>query len=433
METDRDDKPDGRERIILLGVNHETAPVSLREKLAFAADDIPPALRTLQTAAAVNEVLLFSTCNRVEILMVAADGPAAAEAALDFLCRDRQLDREQLRPVLYQYEGDEAVRHIFRVASGLDSLVVGEPQIFGQVKEAYRLAVIEKTTGVILNRLIHRTFSVAKRVRHETGIGDSAVSISYAAIELGRKIFGSLEGRQVLLVGAGEMAELAVTHLINHDAGQVFVANRTFERAVRLARTFDGQAVDLEEIGQVLTTVDIVVSSTGAPDLVIRADQVKKVMRARRNRPVFFIDIAVPRDIDPDINRLDNAYVYDIDELKGVVDDNLAQRKQEAVKAGRLVDEAVIRFRTWYDSLEVVPTVVALREKLTLIAEAEVDKTLHTLDHLPESDRAAVRRMAEAIVNKITHDPTLFLKQRLDRKNKHSYLDTVKKLFNLDQ
>ncbi|MFW6236964.1 MAG: glutamyl-tRNA reductase [Desulfosudaceae bacterium] len=420
------------DRIVLIGVNHETAPVALREKLAFAAEDIPAAVRELVAAPAVNEALLFSTCNRVEILLVAGDASAAAAAALDFLCRSRRVGQEQLLPVLYRYEDDEAVRHIFRVASGLDSLVVGEPQVFGQVKEAYRLAVTEKTTGVILNRLIHRTFSVAKRVRHETGIGDSAVSISYAAIELGRKIFGSLEGRQVLLVGAGEMAELAVAHLVNHDAGTVFVANRTFERAVHLARSFVGQAVRLEEIDEALKSVDIVVSSTGSPELVVRADQVKKVMRSRRNRPVFFIDIAVPRDIDPAINRLDNAYVYDIDDLKGVVDENLAQRKKEAVKAGRIVDEAVIRFRTWYESLEVVPTVVALREKLSVIAAAEVEKTLHSLDHPSENDRAAVRRMAEALVNKIVHDPTVFLKQQVDRKSKHYYLDTLKKLFRLD-
>ncbi len=418
--------------IVLLGVNHTTASVELRERLSFPQEALAPALDSLVSQNCVHEVLLFSTCNRVEILMTTGDPAAAEVAALQFLEKEKQVFRRQLEPVLYRYEGEEAVRHMFRVASGLDSLIVGEPQIFGQVKEAFRQAVDRNTAGVILNRLIHRTFFVAKRVRHKTGIGDSAVSISYAAIELGRKIFGSLEGKKVLLVGAGEMAELAVAHLVNHNAGTVYVANRTFERALNLAENFRGEAVAFEEIGDILAAVDIVVSSTGAPGVVVSRDQVKKVMRRRRNRPVFFIDIAVPRDIDPDINKVDNAYIYDIDDLKGVVDDNLAQRKNEAVKAERIIDEAVLRFRNWHDNLAVVPTVVALREKMTTIATDEVNKTLHHRECLSEGDQDAVQRMVEAIVNKIMHDPTEFLKKSVDKKNKHRYLDMVKRLFNID-
>jgi glutamyl-tRNA reductase len=325
------------------------------------------------------------------------------------------------------------VRHLFRVAAGLDSMVMGEPQVFGQVKAAYRQAVDKKSTGVVLNRLIHRTFFVAKRVRSETGIGDNAVSVSYAAIELGRKIFGSLEDKQVLLIGAGEMAELAVEHLVGHHVGKVFVANRTFSRAASLAKTFDGRPVSMEEIPEMLQTVDIVVSSTGAPDLVITRAMVKAVLRRRRNNPLFFIDIAVPRDIDSAVHKLENVYLYDIDDLKEVVDDNLAQRKKEAVKAERIIEEVLLSFRDWYDRLAVVPTVVAMREKITDIARAEADKTLGSLKHLSDNDRAAVYRMTAAIVNKVMHDPTTFLKNSADKKEKNRYLDIAKKLFGLEK
>ena len=424
-----DPKPD---TIVLVGVNHQTAPLDIREKLAFADETVPAALEALVALPAVHEVILFSTCNRVEVLFSTDDAPAATAAVTACLCGMKALDPEKLAPVLYRHVGDAAARHLFRVASGLDSMVVGEPQIFGQVKKAYRQAVIRKTTGVILNRLIHRTFFVAKRVRSETGIGDSAVSISYAAIELARKIFGTLEDRKVMLVGAGEMAELAVEHLVGHRAGTIWVANRTLERAMALAKTFKGTAVSFEEIPDLLSQADIVVSSTGAHGLVITRDQVKGVMRSRKNRPLFFIDIAVPRDIDPDINKLENVYVYDIDDLKEVIDGNLDERRREAVKAERIVDESVIQFRSWYDSLDVVPTVVALREKFSAMARVEAEKTLCSLKIHDPKDRDAVYRMTEAIVGKIMHEPTDFLRSRVDKKNKHHYLDMVKRLFNLD-
>jgi len=423
-------KPD---TIILTGVNHTTAPVKIREKLAFADDGVSAALDALIALPEIHEVVLFSTCNRVEILFSTSDAPSASTAVTNCICEMKDLSPDELLSVLYSHEDDAAVRHVFRVASGLDSMIVGEPQIFGQVKKAYRQAVKRNTSGIILNRLIHRTFFVAKRVRSETGIGDSAVSISYAAIELAKKIFGSLEGRKVLLVGAGEMAELAVEHLVANRAGTIWVANRTLERAMALARTFNGTAVSFEEIPELLASADIVVSSTGAHGLIITRKQVKGVMRSRKNRPLFFIDIAVPRDIDPDINKLENAYVYDIDDLKEIIDDNLAERRKEAVKAERIVNESVIQFRSWYNSLDVVPTVVALRKKITVIARSEAEKTLGPLKNLDDSDREAVLRMTEAIVSKIMHEPTDFLKTRVDRKNKHRYLDTVKRLFNLDE
>ncbi len=420
------------EKILLIGLNHKTAPVDIRECLAFSPADTESALEALTADPAIEESVLLSTCNRVEIIMAAARPDEAVAAAKKFLAVYKQVDLKKFENSLYLHRGRDAVRHLFRVASSLDSMMVGEPQILGQLKEAYRSATVKKASGVILNRLLHRAFFVAKRVRSETGIGDHAVSISYAAIELARKIFGALEGKRVLMIGAGEMAELAVEHLIRHRVAQVEVANRTFERAVILARRYKGTPVRMEEVGQRLVEADIIISSTGAPGFVITRDQVKGVRRKRRNRPLFFIDIAVPRDIDPGINRLGNVYVYDIDDLKGVVEENVADRRKEAVKAERIIDEAVIGFNKWYDSLDVVPTIVALREKYHRMARREAAKTLNGIDHLSARDRESVFKMARAIVNKILHEPTAYLKSDGCYGNRAASIDITRKLFNLD-
>ena len=301
--------------IVLLGLNHKTAPVDVRECIAFTAEETDRALTLLRDNPAIGESVLFSTCNRIELLMAVDERAVAVPIAKQFIAEFKKIPLSAFENSLYQYVGDDAVRHAFQVAASLDSMVVGEPQILGQMKEAYRKATLEKTSGVILNKLLHRTFFVAKKVRTETGIGDHAVSISYAAIELGKKIFGDLEGKRVMLVGAGEMAELAVEHLIRNRAGTITVANRTFARGVELANRFRGKAIKFEEIIDCIKEVDIVISSTGATDYVLRKNQIKEAMKSRRNRSLFFIDIAVPRDIDPDINRINNAYVYDIDDL----------------------------------------------------------------------------------------------------------------------
>lgn len=418
--------------IILIGINHKTAPVELRECIAFSEDESASALQTLSRKPHIKELLLFSTCNRVEVLVVTENKREAIDSTKDYIAEVNKIPRQAFEDSLYIHEGDEAVRHVFRVASSLDSMVVGEPQILGQVKDAYRLATEAKVSGVILNRLLHRTFFVAKRIRTETGIGGHAVSISYAAVELGRKIFGSLEGKNVLLVGAGEMAELAVEHLIRNKVGDIYVANRTFENGVELARRFNGQALRFEEIADCLKVVDIIISSTGSPDFVITRDQVKGVIRIRRNRPIFFIDIAVPRDIDPQVNRLSNSYVYDIDDLQGVIDENIEDRQKEAIKGERIVDEAVIQFRDWYASLEVVPTIVALRNKLESIAETEIKKTLQS-NKIPESGAQAIKKMADSLINKILHHPTMFLKRNSMTGDKSNHIDLVRKLFKLDE
>ena len=418
--------------IILIGINHKTAPVELRECIAFSEDESASALQTLSRKPHIKELLLFSTCNRVEVLVVTENKREAIDSTKDYIAEVNKIPRQAFEDSLYIHEGDEAVRHVFRVASSLDSMVVGEPQILGQVKDAYRLATETKVSGVILNRLLHRTFFVAKRIRTETGIGGHAVSISYAAVELGRKIFGSLERKNVLLVGAGEMAELAVEHLIRNKVGDIYVANRTFENGVELARRFNGQALRFEEIADCLKVVDIIISSTGSPDFVITRDQVKGVIRIRRNRPIFFIDIAVPRDIDPQVNRLSNSYVYDIDDLQGVIDENIEDRQKEAIKGERIVDEAVIQFRDWSASLEVVPTIVALRNKLESIAETEIKKTLQS-NKIPESGAQAIQKMADSLINKILHHPTVFLKRNSMTGDKSNHIDLVRKLFKLDE
>ncbi len=418
--------------IILLGLNHKTAPVEIRECLAISKEEAAAMLDAIKKSASVNEVVLFSTCNRVEILMAAGDKAEAVETAKRHLSEFKNVPLSQFQDSIYIHEGDEAVRHIFRVASSLDSMMVGEPQILGQIKEAYFNATKRKTSGVILNRLLHRTFFTAKRIRTETGIGDNAVSVSYAAIELAKKIFGQLEGKKVLLIGAGEMAELAVEHLLKNRVKEIFVANRTFKNGVELARKFGGSAIKFEEVPGFILQVDIIISSTGSPDIILTKDQVKRIMPGRRNRPLFFIDIAVPRDIDPAINKLNNAYVYDIDDLKGVIDENLEDRNKEAIKGERIIDEAVISFKQWYDSLDVVPTIVALRNKIDSIATAEIERTMHALN-ITESEREALYRMKNALINKIMHNPTHLLKRDGCHGNNSVYIDVTRKLFNLDE
>jgi glutamyl-tRNA reductase len=418
--------------IVLVGINHNTAPVELRECIAFSKDESATAVQTLLRHPDLNEVMLFSTCNRVEVLLVTNQKSQAISTTKKFIADFNKIPLEQFENALYVHEGDEAVRHVFRVASSLDSMMVGEPQILGQIKDAYRTATGIKTSGVILNRLLHRTFFVAKRIRTETGIGDRAVSISFAAVELGRKIFGTLEGKTVLLIGAGEMAELAVEHLIRNKAGDIYVANRTFENAVTLAKKFNGQALRIEEITDCLKFIDIIISSTGASDFVITRNQVKGILRDRRSRPLFFIDIAVPRDIDPEVNRLSNSYLYDIDDLKDVVDENIEDRQLEAVKAERIIDEAVIKFRQWHASLDVVPTIVALRAKVESIAQTEIKKTLQS-SKFPDSGAEALNKMAGSLINKILHDPTIFLKKNGMLADRTLYIDAVRKLFKLDE
>ena len=417
--------------IILIGANHKTAPVEIREKLSFSQEETELALDRLRQDEDIRESLVFSTCNRTEFLYIPEEGDKT-EKMVEFIAECKGLKVPEFRSALYIYEDDEAVTHLFRVAASLDSMMVGEPQILGQVKQAYRTAVDKKNTGVLLNRLMHKAFSAAKKIRKETGIGDHAVSISYAAIELANKIFDDLSSKSVMLLGAGEMAELAVEHLIAHKVKKILVANRTFKNAVLLAQKFNGQAVKFEERQDALEQADIIISSTGATEYVLSLDQVKKAMKKRQHRTLFFIDIAVPRDIDPKINSLSNAYVYDIDDLKNIVESNIEQRSRETVKAERYVEEAVLKFREWLDSLSIVPTIKAMNEKMTSIVEMECSKTLSGLKHLSEKDQEAIRRMTQAIASRTIHDPIRFLRNTGDHRDDSMYLNVARQLFNLD-
>jgi glutamyl-tRNA reductase len=326
----------------------------------------------------------------------------------------------------------ECVKHIFRVSSSLDSMIIGEPQILGQIKDAFGCAANARATGNILNRLLHKAFSVAKRIRTETRIATSAVSISFAAVELAKKIFDDLEGKTVMLVGAGEMAELAARHLLGNGVAHIIVANRTYERAVALAGEFGGSAVPFEELEQQMELADIVISSTGAPNVIIDKKMVQRIIKRRRNRPMFFIDIAVPRDIDTEVNGIENVYAYDIDDLEGVVQANIKTREKEAARAEEIVAGEVLQFTEWMRSREVYPTVVALREWAETIRRGELEKTLKRIQGLSEADSKKIEAMTEAVMNKVLHRPIARMKESAHRGEEENLADMVRKIFDLD-
>ncbi len=418
--------------ILLLGLNHRTAPVEIREKLALDSCTPEEAYRDIKDLPSVQEAIYVSTCNRVEFVVTTRDEEKATEEVTSFLARVQGLSTNDFKGCLYILSQEEGVRHFFRVASSLDSMVVGEPQILGQLKTAFRQAVENRGTGAILNKLVHKSFSVAKRVRTETGIASHAVSISYAAVEMARKIFGDLRGRKVLLIGAGEMAELAAEHLISHGASEITVANRTLKRALNLAQRWDGRAVSLEEIPACLAEADIVISSTGAAEVVVDTAMVRSVLRARKHRPLFFVDIAVPRDVDPGVNRLENVYVYDIDDLQGVIEENRAARAEEAVRAERIVEEETIKFMSWLKILDTVPTIVDLNRKVDEIRRSELEKTLAKIGPLSTEQVEALDVMTQSLAHKILHDPIMFIKHVSMRDKKDFYLDLARRVFNIN-
>ncbi len=417
--------------IIVLGLNHKTAPVHIRECVAFPEKTIHEPLRALHAVPGVRETMILSTCNRVEIAAVVESREQGAAAVRAFVAGHHEVVESELVPHLYLHAGADAVRHLFRVASSLDSLVVGEPQILGQVKDAYQYAREAGTIGMVLDRLLKKALSVAKFVRTETEIARSAVSVSFAAVELAKKIFGEIEGRSAMIIGAGEMAELAVKHLVSSGVREVFVANRTFEKAVALAQEFGGSAVKYEDLFDQLVLSDIVISSTGAPHFIIKGEDIKKVMTRRRHRPMFFIDIAVPRDIEPSVNDIDNAYLYNVDDLQTVVDGNIKERRKEAEKAEGIVDQEVGTFEKWIASLQVVPTIVQLRQSVDAMRAAELEKSLGKLAHLADKDREQVALLTQSIVNKILHSPLTVLKESSQTPEAGVYLEVTRKLFNL--
>lgn len=417
-------------KALVIGLNHKTADVNVREKFAFNGPKLEQGLLALKELPEVQEAIILSTCNRVELYANVKDTQKASESIKTFLSRFHNIERNALENALYIYEDINAARHVFRVASSLDSMVIGEPQILGQLKDAFEIALGKKTTGILLNKLMKKAISVAKRVRTETRIAENAVSISFAAVELAKKIFTDLSKKIFMLLGAGEMAELAAKHLITTGVKEVLVSNRTYERACDLANELKGRAVKFEEFINEMVRTDIVICSTGAPNYILTKSQMQKVMKERKQKQVFLIDISVPRNIDPEINNIDNVYLYNIDDLQEVVDTNLFERKKEAEKAERIVDEEVETFSKWQSSLDSVPTIKALRAKAEEIKKEELFRLLNKLPGLGEKEKEAIEYMANAIVNKLIHPPTAALKESLEDKELLSAV--IKKLYGIN-
>jgi glutamyl-tRNA reductase len=419
--------------IIVIGLNHKTASIEVRERLAFQEGQMAEALSQTKAIPSLKEGMILSTCNRVEIYGAAREPEKAVIDLKNFFSQFHGLSLNEFEKNLYLFIGAEAVKHIFRVASSLDSMVVGEPQILGQIKSSYSMAAESKASGLILHRLMHRAFHVAKRVRTETKIGNSGVSVSYVAVELAKKIFGSLEEKTVLLIGTGEMCELAARHLVSGGVEKVLVTNRTFERAVIMAQEFNGEPIPFEEIGQGLKRADIVISSTGSPQYLLRHDQIAKIMRERKQKPIFFIDIAVPRDIDPSVNDVENVYLYDLDDLQEVVNANIQGREKEAQKAEAIVQAEVTKFVNWFRSLDVTPTITALKNKFEEIRRKELEKTLSLHPNLNDREKESLEALTSAIINKILHGPLTLLKRTDEETVTDLYLDALCTLFRLQE
>lgn len=419
--------------IVLLGVSHHTAPVELRERVDFTTRGLDEALRALMRRPAVGEAVVLSTCNRAELYAVGDDAEALRQDLAQFFCEYHQVSEAELTPYLYTRRDADAARHLFRVAAGLDSLVVGEPQIFGQVKDAYTAATEQHCTGPILNKLFHWAFLAGKRVRTETGLAEGAVSVSYAAVALARKIFGDLRSRHVLVIGTGEMAELTAVHLTAQPVGRVRVTGRTTAHAEALAAKIGGTVIPWDDLTAALADSDIVVTATGSPVPILSTATVETAMRSRRHRPLFLIDIALPRDVDPAVGRLDQVFLYNIDDLKHIVRENLARRSSQIERAEAIVTEEVAAFMGWLGSRRAVPTVVALRQRFDDIRRAELKRLEPKLAKLPPEARARIDEITRLIVEKLLLTPTEQLKRISEPERVAAYSDALNRLFSLTE
>ena len=415
---------------VVVGLSHRTAPVEVRERLAVAPEQLEEELREIIARGHFDEALLISTCNRVELYGVSMNPTAAAQSARNTLAS--RLPNSTSEDVFYSERGVAVVRHAFRVASSLDSLVVGEPQILGQVKEAFDAATNAGTAGTLIGRCFSHAFSTAKRVRNETGIAEGTVSVSSIACELAKKIFGNLDGRRTLLLGAGEMGEGAARNL-RQTGTQLHVINRSEARAEALAKSCGGRAIPYERLTTELAEADVVIASTASTKFILTPELMKGVVRSRRHRPLFIIDIAVPRDVDPRIGTMDNVFVYDVDDLQQVAEQNLAVRAREAAQAERIIEEEVELFLKWRRSLELAPTIVALRKQFGDVADEELRRALGRLQGLSQSDRAAFEAMARSLVNKLLHRPMMHLKAGAEEPDGAQLIDAVRRVFALTE
>ncbi|MDT8376011.1 MAG: glutamyl-tRNA reductase [Mariprofundaceae bacterium] len=420
-------------RICHVGLNHRTAPVELRERLAVAEAEIPVSLQEMITQPSIREAALLSTCNRVEMTMVTHDPDAAIAVVHEWFAHKAGMDLDLVREHLYSYTTDDAINHLFSVASGLDSLVLGEPQILGQVKTSYEQALAAGTAGHILHRLYQSTFAAAKRARSETGIGKQAVNISSCAVELAKRIFGDLSGKTVMLIGAGEMAELAARHLRSNGCTNILVANRTLERAKKLAIEFEGHALTLEELPEYLDSADIIISSTGASTYVLLPDAVERAMNKRAVKPMFLVDIAVPRDIDPRIGDIDGAYLYDIDDLQQVVQGNQEQREKESEQARTLLKEEAKTLLAWLKSLESVPLIRAIQKQAEQMRREELEKARRYMKDLSDEQNEMVERFSRALMKRFMHPTLRTLKTLPDDIEGDLLMGAARRLFEADQ
>jgi glutamyl-tRNA reductase len=418
-------------KLLITGVSHKTAPVEIRERLAFPESTLPAAVAQLKSRDGVSEALILSTCNRVEIVAAGDDGVDLRGVIRDFLVEARQASAASLGSCLYHHEGTEAILHLFRVAASLDSMVVGEPQILGQLKSAYAVAKSQGALCGLLESVLSRAFGVAKRVRSETGIGQMAVSISYAAVELARKIFGSLDGKTVMIVGAGKMSELSARHLRRSGASHIFVTNRTYDRALELANIFHGTPVEYTKFLSLLPEVDILIASSGAPHYILHKAEMQHIIGVRRNKPMFLIDIAVPRNIEPAVNEVDNVFLYDIDDLQDVVNSNLREREKEAGHAEGIIAQEVERMLSRLKAQEVTPAIVSLREQLEQIRIAETERMRSKLGPLTAQQQEALDALTRAIVNKIAHGPISELRKQAGDPEGGHVVDAIRKVFHL--
>ena len=417
--------------VLLLGASHHSAPVDLREQIDFSRRGVPDALAELAQIPDIVEVVVLSTCNRSEIYAMGEHPARLRQALASFMSSFHDLPESKLSPHLYSRSDTDAVRHLFRVAAGLDSLVVGEPQILGQVKDAFAVASEHGYTGALLNRLFHSSFGVGKRVRSETGLGEGAVSVSYAAISLARKIFGNLQDLRVLLVGAGEMAELTATHLRNQQVHHIGVANRTASQAAALAARIGGKAVPWANFTLELASSDIVVTATGSAAPIVTRIHVETAMRPRRDRPLFIIDIGLPRDVEPSSGDIEQVFLYNMDDLRTIVHENLARRQSQVDLAEQMVTEEVDGFMTWLRSRAATPTVVALRRRFEAIRQAELARLEPKLASLSPSGRARVEEVTRLLVERLLSAPTEQLKATTDKHTVAIYSDALNRLFKL--
>jgi glutamyl-tRNA reductase len=419
--------------LLLVGASHRTAPVELRERLDFSSRGLDAAVETLARRGSTEEAAIVSTCNRAE-LYIACQDPAAARADLQaFFGEFHQLDLDKVRPHLYAHVDQEVARHLFRVASGLDSLVVGEPQILGQVKDAYNVATTAGTTGALLNKLFHWAFAVGKRVRSETALAEGAVSVSYATVNLARKIFGNLRGRHVLVVGTGEMGKLTATHLKAQGIGALVITSRTLANAQLLADEVGGTAASWDSLSHSLRESDIVITATGAPAPILSKAQIAAAMPASRTRPLFLIDIAVPRDVEPNAAEIEQVFLYNIDDLQAIVRENLEKRGGEVGRAELIVDDEVQKFSTWQRSRQAIPTLIALRQRFESIRQSELERLDFKLAGLPADARGRVEEVTRLIIEKLLLNPTEQLKTLDDAELVGQYTDALNRLFSLEK